>query len=252
MRPSFNTAGPCVEGEHYMLPPGDRVKRALELVDDGKFFSLVAGHQTGKTTCARWMVAQYNRGDRYRALWVDLQTARDTPDPALAMPVVLDKVWDVTRRTLPGLLDGVELPGLLAVPGTALLHVIRAIAARSALPLVIFFDEADGLVGAAMVSFLSQLRDGYLDRATTRSADHVERGRAGAACRDRSEAAARHGDRRRGAGTGAGVPGVARGAGGVAGDVRPALDGAVERAAFRPRVRGGRECGARRGVLTRG
>ncbi len=165
MRPSFNTAGPCVPGEHYMLPPGDRVKRALELVDDGKYFSLIAGHQSGKTTCLQWMADFYNAGDRLRAVWVDLETARDTPDLAVAMPVVLDKLLSSTERTLPGLTEGVEVDALLKVPGTALLHVVQALAGRCSLPLVLLFDEADGLVGATMVSFLSQLRDGYLDRS---------------------------------------------------------------------------------------
>ncbi len=167
MRPSFNTAGPCVEGQHYMLPPGDRVRRALELVDDGKFFSLVAGHQCGKTTCVRWMVERYNQGDRYRALWVDLQTARDTPDPAAAMRTILNKLDDAVAAE--GL--DVEAPDdreeLLRDPRTALRRHLTGLCRALALPLVVFFDEADGLVGAAMVSFLSQLRDGYLDRART-------------------------------------------------------------------------------------
>lgn len=43
MRPSFNTTGPCVPGEHYMLPPERRLGRVRELVDDHKYFTLTAG-----------------------------------------------------------------------------------------------------------------------------------------------------------------------------------------------------------------
>src|ERR1041384_7929718 len=35
-----------------MLPPERRLGRVLELIDDGKYFTLHAGRQTGKTTCA--------------------------------------------------------------------------------------------------------------------------------------------------------------------------------------------------------
>lgn len=52
----FNTTGPCVPGEHYMLPPERRLERVRELIDRGRYFSLAAGRQTGKTTCLQWLV----------------------------------------------------------------------------------------------------------------------------------------------------------------------------------------------------
>ena len=79
MRPSFNTAGPCIEGEHYMLPPERRLTRVMELIDEGKYFTLHAGRQTGKTTSAHWLARHYNATSRVRAVWVDLQTAREQP-----------------------------------------------------------------------------------------------------------------------------------------------------------------------------
>ncbi len=158
-----------------MLPPGPRVTRALELVDDGKFFSLIAGHQTGKTTCLQWMTAHYNAGDRYRAIWVDLQTARDTPDPAVAMRVILSACQHAVKTRLGESAAPSEeaTKQLLATPQRALVDYLREVASALTLPLVVLFDEADGLVGETMVSFLSQLRDGYLDRATVRFAHSV-------------------------------------------------------------------------------
>ncbi len=66
MRPSFSTTGPCFPGEHYMLPPERRLDRVRELVDDGKYFTLHAGRQTGKTTSAQWLTDHYNAGDRFQ------------------------------------------------------------------------------------------------------------------------------------------------------------------------------------------
>ncbi|HSO00567.1 MAG TPA: hypothetical protein VLS89_19880, partial [Candidatus Nanopelagicales bacterium] len=47
---------------------------------------------------------------------------------------------------------------------TFILRYLRDLAARSPKPLVVLFDEVDALVGEAMVSFLTQLRLGYIDR----------------------------------------------------------------------------------------
>ncbi len=76
---SFNTAGPCILTEHYMLPPERRLGRTLDLIDKNKYFVLRAGRQTGKTTSARWLVKHFNGGGHHRRVWIDIQTARDRP-----------------------------------------------------------------------------------------------------------------------------------------------------------------------------
>ena len=164
MRPRFNTTGPCFPDEHYMLPPDRRLGRIVELIDDGKYFTLHAGRQTGKTTSAQWLTEHYNAGERYRAVWFDLQTARDEPDPAKAFATVLVKLDLTVKRALPDLGVPAERERFLSDPETAVLQYLTDLAARSPRPLVVFFDETDCLVGASMVSFLTQLRDGYLGR----------------------------------------------------------------------------------------
>ncbi|TMQ19488.1 MAG: ATP-binding protein [Deltaproteobacteria bacterium] len=167
MRPSFNTAGPCLPGEHYMLPPERRLARVLELIDDHKYFTLHSGRQTGKTTCAFWLVEHLNVSGRHRAAWVDLQTAREQPDLDRALPIILSELDRAAARDLPSLARSApeDVKALLAIPERAVLGYLSMLAARSDRPLVLLFDEADGLVGPAMVSFLAQLRAGYLDRS---------------------------------------------------------------------------------------
>jgi hypothetical protein len=167
MRPSFNAGGPCVPGEHYMLPPERRLGRVMELIDDGKYFTLHAGRQTGKTTSARWLCAHYNKGDRYRAVWIDVQGAKEKPDPAVAFKTLLNELDALVERALPGFGVPAARERLLDDPHTAVLRYLQDLSARCRLPLVMLFDEADGLVGEAMVSFLTQLRRGYIDRSDT-------------------------------------------------------------------------------------
>ena len=164
MVPSFNTAGVCIPGEHYMLPPERRLGRVMQLIDEGKFFTLQSGRQTGKTTSAQWLAEHYNAGDRYQAIWVDIQTAREEPDPTAAFRTVVEKLDHAVETWLPD----VEVPPpsvrSLENPKTVVRRYLADLAARCPRPLVVLIDEADGLVGPAMVSFLTQLRDGYLDR----------------------------------------------------------------------------------------
>ena len=164
MKPYFNTSGPCVADSHYMLPPERRLVRVMELVEEGRYFTLHAGRQTGKTTSARWLVAHYNAGTDYCAAWVDLQTAREKPDPKSAFRTVLNVLDMALECDLPRLPRPTDHDRLLQDPETAVLIYLKQISAQASRPLVLFFDEADGLVGEAMVSFLTQLRAGYLNR----------------------------------------------------------------------------------------
>lgn len=78
MARSFNTAGPCIPEEHYMLPPGRRLSRVMEIIDAEKYFTLTGGWQIGKTTSARWpgtglpveKLTTKKRKRGHRVLWV--------------------------------------------------------------------------------------------------------------------------------------------------------------------------------------
>jgi len=167
MRPSFNIAGPCIPGEHYMLPPERRLGDILELIHEHKFFTLHAGRQTGKTTSLRWLERHLNATGAYRAIWVDLETAREQPDVARVMTVILNNIDRSLSFASPDLArpDAAEVEDFLRIPETALLRYLTRFAQLDARPLIVLFDEADGLVGEAMVSFLTQLRQGYIERS---------------------------------------------------------------------------------------
>ncbi|HRI66078.1 MAG TPA: ATP-binding protein, partial [Polyangium sp.] len=80
MQPKFNIAGPCNPLEHYMLPPERRLGEVMELIHERCYFTLTGGWQTGKTTCAKWLQRHLNASGQWRALWVDLETAREQSD----------------------------------------------------------------------------------------------------------------------------------------------------------------------------
>ena len=107
-----------------MLPPERRLGRVLQLIEEHKFFTLHAGRQTGKTTSLMWLDRHLNDSGRWRALWVDLQPAREQPDPALAMSTVLEIFDRALRLRRPGRLrpTAEEIENTLPDPATAILN----------------------------------------------------------------------------------------------------------------------------------
>jgi hypothetical protein len=167
MRQHFNTTGPCIPGEHFMIPPGRRLHRVLELIEQKKYFVLRAGRQTGKTTSAQWVVRHLRKTGRYEALWVDLQAAREQADPALAFRTIFQALalsLEASQTSL-SIPDRTEQQRWLEDPATAVQMFFRWMTQQSKKPLVLFLDEADGLVGRSMVSFLTQLRALYVARS---------------------------------------------------------------------------------------
>lgn len=57
----------------------------LALIEERRFFTLHAGRQTGKTTSLMWLEDHFNATEHTRALWVDLETARERPDEQRAL-----------------------------------------------------------------------------------------------------------------------------------------------------------------------
>ena len=149
-----------------MIPAARRAEALLRLLEEGRWFSLVSGRQTGKTTVVQSLGDELTeRGERL-VLWVDLETARGRPDPAVALRSVLEAITNSLEQA-----ERVELApsptavaAWLAHPDTALLHYLRAVCAASERPVVLLFDEADVLCGASVVTFLTQLRAAYLAR----------------------------------------------------------------------------------------
>ena len=162
----FNIAGPCFAQDHYMIPPARRAVEAAALIEQGRWFSLVSGRQTGKTTVVQHLTEALTAEGKLRAVWVDLETARGIDDPARAFTTVLAALDRTLAR------DASALPrpsadavvALLKTPEEALLNYLSSLCAASDRPLVLLLDEADVLTGPAMVSFLTQLRALYLAR----------------------------------------------------------------------------------------
>ncbi len=64
MRRHFNIAGPCIAGDHYMLPPEDRLRDLRPLIAKKAYFVIHAPRQTGKTTFIQWLAQRLSAEGR--------------------------------------------------------------------------------------------------------------------------------------------------------------------------------------------
>ena len=162
----FNTTGPCFPDEHYMLPALDRLPGIRELVAGGNYFVVHAPRQTGKTTALQALVQELNdKGDMF-ALYCSLETLQNRSDPEKTNIAIRDLIADNLEMS-PFYVPVANAPALRSDRGgvgLAVRTVLQNACRASGKPVVVFFDEADCLVGDALISFLRQLRDGYVNR----------------------------------------------------------------------------------------
>ena len=163
MRKHFNTTGPCLPNEHYMLPPLPRVKAAMELVEDGKYFVLHAPRQSGKTTSLLAMRDELNRQGEVYAVYCSMETAAEVGDTGRVMAIVISALREAFLYDL-----GKEMSVPVGeLPPEQQLQQFLSVSCRSLdKPLVLLLDEVDGLVDGPLLSLLRQLRLGYIQRGT--------------------------------------------------------------------------------------
>ena len=162
----FNTTGPCFPDEHYMLPALDRLPGIRELVADGNYFVVHAPRQTGKTTALKALVREINEKGDMLAVYCTLETLQNRSDPEKTNIAIRDLIADNVEMS-PFYAPVANAPALRSDRGgvgLAVRTVLQNACRASGKPVVVFFDEADCLVGDALISFLRQLRDGYVNR----------------------------------------------------------------------------------------
>ena len=169
----FNIAGPCIPGEHYMLPALDRLPEIRRLVSRRQYFVVHAPRQTGKTTAVKALVREINAKSEMVALYCTLETLQNATDPVRAATAIAALLRSNAENALPGIFAEKsvspsvrDLSSQYAAESLAVRETLTALCRRAGKPLVVFFDEADCLFGNVLISFLRQLRDGYVNRDT--------------------------------------------------------------------------------------
>ncbi|MDR0517021.1 MAG: AAA-like domain-containing protein [Fibromonadaceae bacterium] len=160
----FNIAGPCLAGKHYSIEASKRLGAEVRnLIDKEQYFVIHAARQTGKTTLLLDMTHRINEEGKHYALYCSLENIQPLTDVKEGIPAIINRIkQSLEEHNMPeGFASDVDIEDFSGALGSAIVKYCR----RLDKPLVIFFDEADCLSDTTMLSFLRQLRSGYISRS---------------------------------------------------------------------------------------
>jgi len=163
----FNIAGPCIEGIHYMLDATERLHDELvELINTNQYYVIHAARQTGKTTLLINFANQINKEGKYYAVYCSLENAyteREAKDGIKSIVFSLRSAFQIF--SMPPFFTMDEIVEIEHNHSNVLKDFLTRYAAKLDKPLILFFDEADCLSESTLLSFLRQLRNGYVNRS---------------------------------------------------------------------------------------
>jgi type II secretory pathway predicted ATPase ExeA len=156
----FNTAGPCQEDIHYILPPIRRLPTLKRLIDQRSYFVIHAPRQAGKTTAMMALAQQLTASGEYTAAMVSAEAgAAFGQDVPAAEAAILNSWQTALQFWLPPALQPPNWTDLPA--GSRISQALSAWAITSPRPIVLFIDEIDALRDEALIALLRQLRESY-------------------------------------------------------------------------------------------
>ncbi len=159
----FNTTGPVVAADHYLVPPLERLdmEEFLTLVRRKQYFVLHAPRQSGKTSVLL-AARDFLNAEGCHCVYASFERARALQGNLEAMRAVLGQIGERALDSGDEFVDR-EWPASLAKHGPegALGSVLSRWAAVARKPLALLIDEIDGLADGPLLSVLAQLRAGY-------------------------------------------------------------------------------------------
>ncbi|MCP4345752.1 MAG: ATP-binding protein [Desulfobacterales bacterium] len=165
MKKYFNVAGPCQPDEHYMLPSDKRCKGIMPLIDQKQYFVIHAARQSGKTTLLLELVRKLNSAGDYYPLYCSLESVEGIPEPKQGIPAIVHVIRNAIKynKAIPVKDYATDLN--LDWYNVALKESLTDFCINLDKPLIILFDETDCLSNGTLISFLRQIRDGYVNRS---------------------------------------------------------------------------------------
>lgn len=164
MEKYFNIAGPCNPTHHYMVSILNRNKAVMPLIAQHQYFVIHAARQTGKTTLVKTLVNHFNAEGTHHALYCSLEAA----SPYTEVEKGITQVFYILEAAIKySKLPNKELFGKnanLEKTASLITTALRSFCQLLDKPLLIFFDEIDCLKNGTLISFLRQLREGYVNR----------------------------------------------------------------------------------------
>ena len=149
-----------------MIEAASRLQGVEQLIDMEQFFVIHAARQSGKTTYLKDLAQRLNEGGKYYALYCSLEEMHRIDDAEKGIPEIVKTIKRILRfSTIPHkdeFAENAEYDNFTGVLSTEL----TLFCMKLDKPFVLLFDEADCLTEGTLISFLRQLRSGYINRST--------------------------------------------------------------------------------------
>ncbi|GHV13830.1 hypothetical protein AGMMS49938_08960 [Fibrobacterales bacterium] len=140
---------------------GDEVGR---LIDDEQYFVIHAARQSGKTTLLINLTQTINAKGDYYALYCSLESVEGIIEASDGVIAIIECIArDLETSNIPNT-DTFKAYSEEKNQNVALQIALSKFCSQLDKPLIIFFDEADCLSNQTLISFLRQLRNGYINR----------------------------------------------------------------------------------------
>jgi len=166
MKKKFNISGPCLSNMHYMISPQSRCINIDNLIYEQEYFILHAARQSGKTTFLIDLVQRLNKkGDCY-AVYCSLESVQRINEPEQGIQAIIAALKDAIEFHPTINEKKFLLNNDMSEYTVMLKRSFNYFCMKLDKPLVILFDEIDCLSNGTLISFLRQLRDGYVNRST--------------------------------------------------------------------------------------
>jgi len=163
MQKSFNTAGPCIPSDHYMVSITPRFDSLKKMIDNKRYFILHAPRQTGKTTLMLQLMEHLNQEDKYIALYVNVEAAQAWRNQIIQINQTIVNEFKMNAKIyLPE--EFQPAPPCFEDSGNGFSNFLTNWCLQLPKPLVVLMDEVDSLIGDGLISVLRQLRAGYTRR----------------------------------------------------------------------------------------
>jgi hypothetical protein len=146
-----------------MLDPFRGINDELaDLIDQKHYFVIHAARQSGKTTLLKELARKINAEGEYYALYCSLEATGMFTEPEKGIPEIVGKIESYLKNygLPPGFAKDANYGRIGDVLNLSFVEYCRSLDK----PLVVFFDEADCLANGTLISFLRQLREGYVNR----------------------------------------------------------------------------------------
>jgi len=147
-----------------MIEAATRIRGVEQLIEMEQYFVIHAARQSGKTTYLKDLTERLNNEGSYYVLYCSLEGMQEVSGAETGIPLIVKKIkWTLQKNKFPKCETFAQDPDYSDFTGV-LLNELNFYCEKLDKPLIILFDEVDCLSEGTLISFLRQLREGYVTK----------------------------------------------------------------------------------------